>query len=161
MAIPVLFKRHFQVAYLVDDAKAGIEILSKHYGVEKWDLMDMAQIHGPGSAARFIGNAWVGDMMIEVIEPDEGADSIYRNWKKDSGLPLRFHHLGFLIDSAEEFEAAKRQLADSGFPIVVDGSFGEVLDYAYADTTSELGHYYELIRLKSDGDSFFGRIPVN
>ena len=161
MTTPVLFKRHFQVAYVTDDAKVAAEILGRHYGVTKWDLMDMAAIHGPGSAARIIGNAWVGDMMIEVIEPDENVESIYRNWRKDSTARVRFHHLGFLVDSAEEMEAAKRQLAASGFPIVVDGSFGEVLDYAYADTTAELGHYYEMIRLKEQGQSFFGRIPVN
>lgn len=157
----VLFKRHFQVAYVVDDARAAIEMLSRHYGVEKWDLLDMAAIHGEGASARLIGNAWVGDMMIEVIEPDEAVESIYQGWKKDSGQALRFHHLGFLVDTAEEFAAAKAQLAGEGLPIVVDGSFGEVLDFAYADTTGELGHYYEIIRLKSEGDSFFGRIPVN
>jgi catechol 2,3-dioxygenase-like lactoylglutathione lyase family enzyme len=157
----VLFKRHFQVAYVVDDARAAIEILGKRYGVEKWDLMDMAALHGPGASARFIGNAWVGDTMIEVIEPDESVESIYQGWKKDSGAALRFHHLGFLVDSAEEFDAAKAQLAGHGFPIVAGGSFGEVLDFAYADTTAELGHYYEIIRLKAQGDSFFGRIPVN
>lgn len=157
----VLFKRHFQVAYVVDDAKAAIEVLSRRYGVEKWDLMDMAELHGSGASARYIGNAWVGDAMIEVIEPDEAVESIYQGWKKDSGNLLRFHHLGFLVDSAEEFDAAKARLAAHGFPIVVDGSFGEVLDFAYADTTAELGHYYEIIRLKSQGDSFFGRIPVN
>lgn len=157
----VLFKRHFQVAYVVDDAKTALDALSSRYGVQKWDLMDMVAVHGEGSAARFIGNAWVGDTMIEVIEPDEAVESIYQGWRKDSGLALRFHHLGFLVDSAEEFAAAKAQLAGQGCPIVVDGSFGEVLDFAYADTTAELGHYYEIIRLKAEGDSFFGRIPVN
>lgn len=161
MMHPVLFKRHFQVAYVVDDARSAIELLSARYGVEKWDFLDMEQIHGPASPTRYIANAWVGDMMIEVIEPDETRDSIYRNWKKDSGQALRFHHLGFLADTAEDFSAAKRRLADSGLPIVADGSFGDVLEYAYADTTAELGHYYELIRLKAEGDSFFGRIPVN
>jgi Glyoxalase/Bleomycin resistance protein/Dioxygenase superfamily len=161
MTIPVLFKRHFQVAYVVDDAAKAADILGKRFGVSKWDLLDMIEIHGSGSAAQVIGNAWVGDMMIEVIEPQPGVASIYNDWKRDSGAAFRFHHLGFLIDSADEFTAAKRMLADSGFPIVVDGSFGEVLDYAYADTTAELGHYYEMIRLKAEGDTFFGRIPVN
>lgn len=161
MTLPVLFKRHFQVAYVADDVEAATLALGKRFGVSRWDILDMTAIHGPDSAMRLIGNAWVGDMMIEVIEPQPGIASIYTDWKKDSGAAFRLHHLGFLIDSAEEFAAAKRMLAQSGFPIVVDGSFGEVLDYAYADTTAELGHYYEMIRLKSEGDSFFGRIPVN
>jgi hypothetical protein len=161
MTLPVLFKRHFQVAYVVDDAAEAAAILGKRFGVSKWDLLDMVATHGPGSAARVIGNAWVGDMMIEVIEPQPGVASIYSDWKKDSGTAFRFHHLGFLIDCADEFAAAKRMLADSGFPIVVDGSFGEVLDYAYADTTAEQGHYSEMIHLKSEGTNFFGRIPIN
>ena len=157
----VQFKRHFQVAYLVDDAKAAIESLGHRFGVEKWDLMDMMALHGPDSPVRFIGNAWVGEMMIEVIEPDERIDSIYKDWKKDSSAALRFHHLGFLVDSTEEFEAAKAQLVAQGFPVVFDGSFGEVLDFCYVDTTAELGHYYEIIWLKPEGVNFFGRVPVN
>lgn len=157
----VQFKRHFQIAYLVDDAKAAIESLSHRFGVAKWDLMDMAALHGEDSPIRYIGNAWVGETMIEVIEPDESIDSIYSGWNKGSTATLRFHHLGFLVDSAEEFDAAKAQLASQGFPVVFDGSFGEVLDFCYVDTTAELGHYYEIIWLKPEGVSFFGRIPVN
>jgi hypothetical protein len=161
MSLPVLFKRHFQVAYVVDNAEAAIATLVKRYGVARWDMLDMIQIQGAASAARYIGNAWVGDMMIEVIEPNPAINSIYSNWQLDSGNTLRFHHLGFLMDSAEQFAAAKLQLAANGSPIVVDESFGAVLDYAYADTTAELGHYYEMILLKPEGESFFGRIPVN
>ena len=46
MTTPVLFKRHFQVAYVTDSAEAAIEILGRHYGVTKWDLLDMAAMHG-------------------------------------------------------------------------------------------------------------------
>ena len=161
MTIPVLFKRHFQVAYVVDNAKAAMDLFAGGYGVTKWDLMDMTEIHGAQSPVRFIATAWVGDTMIELIEPVPQAESIYRDWQRGSANPLRFHHLGFLVDNAEEFEAAKQQLAAIGAPIVMDGSFGEVLDFAYADTRSALGHYYEIIRLKADGASFFDRVPVN
>jgi hypothetical protein len=128
MSSPVLFKRHFQVAYVVDSAEAAIATLVKRYGIARWDLLEMTQIHGAASAARYIGKAWIGDLMIEVIEPNQAIESIYSIWQPDSGKALRFNHLGFLMKSADQFAAAKSQLAANGLPIVVDESFGEVLD---------------------------------
>lgn len=156
-----LFKRHFQVAYVAEDAKAAIASLRLRFDIAHWDVLDMKVIHGPEAPARYIANAWVGDIMIEVIEPDEVIDSIYRDWKSDSAAALRFHHLGFLVDTAEELDVAKAQFAGQGFPIVAEGSFGNVLDYAYADTTAELGHYYEMMFLKAEGEGFFEQIPNN
>ena len=121
----------------------------------------MTAVHGDQSPVRIIANAWLGDTMIEVIEANPDAESIYRGWHSDDSNPLRFHHFGYLLDTEKEFEAARAQLVASSFPIVSEGSFGEVLDYAYSDTTAVLGHYYELIRPKSEIASFFGRIPVN
>lgn len=158
---PVLFKRHFQIAYLVDDVEQAMSSLGRNHGITKWDLMDMKAAGAPHSPLQFIANAWAGEMMIELLQADEAVESLYSGWQRDKNLPLRLHHFGFLVDSAEQFSSHCRQLADNGSPIVVEGSFGDVLDYAYADTTAELGHYYEIIRLKSEGEAFFGRVPVN
>jgi hypothetical protein len=157
----VLFRRHFQIAYVVDDIEQAVAAFSKSHGIAHWDVMDTAAMAGPGAPLKSIANAWVGDAMIELIQPDEEVSSVYAGWQKQTGLPFRLHHLGFLVDSAEQLAAHRRQLAEQGYPIAMEGSFGDMLDFVYADTTADFGHYYELIWLRQEGEAFFGRIPVN
>ena len=158
----VLFRRHFQICYLVDDVKQAMASFGEKYGITKWHVMDMRAMMGEGSPARYLALAWAGDMMIELIEPDEAVPSIYQGWQKDSGQEARFHHLGFLVYTDEEFAAIKQKLVEQGFPIVAEAELGEVLKAAYMDTTKALGHFYELIYLP-DGESsqFFADVPVN
>jgi hypothetical protein len=156
-----LFQRHFQVAYVVDDIHAATAALRQSQGVSRWDVMDMTALAGPGQALKFIANAWSGDVMIELMQPDPAVASICNGWQQQSGSPLRLHHLGFLVDSAEQMAEHRQHLSENGHSIVADGSFGDELDFAYADTTALLGHYYEIIWLKKRGDNFFSRIPVN
>lgn len=156
-----LFKRHFQTAYVAANAKAAVATFSSRFGIAKWDIMDMQALHGAASPAKMICTAWVGEMMIELIEPNPAVPSIYCDWNAPEDNNLRLHHLGFLVDSEHALSETKTHLMGQGFPIVMDGSFGDVLDFAYADTRSALGHYYEIIWPKEQGDSFFSRIPVN
>jgi len=157
----ILFKRHFQTAYVVDDVKQSAAVLAANYGIKHWDIMDMVALVGPCQPLMFIANAWVGYMMFELMQPDENVTSIYTGWQKQSNATFRLHHLGFLVDSDAQMTEHKQQLIGNGQPIVSEGSFGDVLDFAYADTTLEMGHFYELIHLKAEGKSFFDRIPVN
>jgi len=156
-----IFKGHFQVAYVAADAKQATERLGTHFGIANWSFLDMKAAHGAESAVTRIGMAWVGDMMIEVIEPDPVYESIYQGWLKGGSSPLRFHHLGYFVDSKEALAAIRQQLIDQGHPIVMEGSFGDLLDFAYADTTAELGHYCEFIRPSAEGRAFFDQVPVN
>ena len=159
----VLFKRHFQIAYLVDDIHAGMAEFAAKYAITRWHVMDMIAMHGPDAPTRFLALAWTDEeLMVELIEPIETVPSIYQNWRKDSGQSARFHHLGFLVESDEEFAAITRTLGDAGSPVAAEGSAGDVLEFAYIDTTDALGHYYELIYLKGEGKTqFFAPVPMN
>lgn len=158
----ILFKRHFQICYLVDDAQAGMAEFGEKYGITKWHVMDMSAA-GPDAPTRAIALAWAEEgLMIELIEPNEAVPSIYVNWRRDSGESARFHHLGFLVDSDEEYDAIKQKLLGAGYPVAAEGSFGDVLQFLYMDTTRTLGHYYELIYLKGEGKTqFFAPVPMN
>ena len=74
MSIPVLFKQHFQIAYVVRNLDAARARLAREFGIIEWDVMDMTALMGPGHATRFIGNSFVGDMMSKV--PTEVTDAI-------------------------------------------------------------------------------------
>lgn len=158
----VLFKRHFQIAYVVDNIDAGIAEFTSKYAVAKWHVMDLVAFNGPESAVRHIALAWTdAELMVELIEPNPAVASIYSNWRPDLAGP-RFHHLGFLVDSDAEFAAIRRQFEVAGCPVAAEGSAGDMLDFAYIDTSRTLGHYYELIHLKGEGRTqFFRPVPHN
>ena len=158
----VLFKKHFQVCYLVDDAHQSMADFGEKYGISQWQVLDLKEMMGDEAPGRYITLAWIGDMMIELIEPIETVPSIYSGWQKESGQAARFHHLGFLVYSEEEFTAAKQQLVSQGFPIAAETDMGEILKSAQIDTTSALGHYYELIYLLGgEANQFFAGVPFN
>lgn len=159
----ILFKRHFQVAYLVDDVHAAMAEWREKYGLSNWHVMDMVAMLGEDATSRYIALAWTDErLMLELIEPIETMPSIYQNWRRDSGLANRFHHLGFLMESDEEFAATKRELVEAGSPLAIEGAVGDILEYAYLDTTAAFGHYYELIYLKGEGRTqFFAPVPRN
>jgi hypothetical protein len=161
MAVPVLFRKHFQIAYVFRDARHAMARFGKRMGVAKWDLLDMVALTGADSAVRYIANAYAGDVMIELIEPFPERPSIYRDWIPASDDAARFHHLGFLAETQDAWRAAVDLLAEDGFAVVHTGSYGDLLDFQYVDTVKELGHFYELIHLKPGGVEFFARIPNN
>ncbi|NLR72812.1 VOC family protein [Novosphingobium sp. ERN07] len=159
----VLFKRHFQIAYLVDDIRAGMDEFAAKHGVSNWHLMDMAALYGEGSPTNAIALAWTdADLMVELIEPNPAVESIYSNWRPDLGAGARLHHLGFKPETDAEFDAIIAQLGAGGCPVSTEGTAGDALRYAYIDTTRALGHYYELILLKGEGGkAYFAPVPQN
>ena len=157
----VLFQKHFQIAYVVRNLEAARARFARDFGIAEWDVMDMAALLGPGHGTRFIGNAFAGDVMIELIEPDPDAETLFRDWIPEAEDGSRLHHLGFLVHSDAAYHSAIARMDAAGFPAAHSGSFGDNLDFHYADTTAQLGHYYELINLKPAGEQFFARIPRN
>ncbi|MBV9842747.1 MAG: VOC family protein [Sphingomonadaceae bacterium] len=161
MSLPALFGDHFQIAYVVRDTQAAIDVFTRRFGVKQWHVMDMVAVHGEQSAIRAISLAWSGDVMIELIEPVPGKASIYTDYTPATQDGIRLHHFGFLIPTMEEFEETVRLLDAAGFPTAAAGQFGDQLHFHYADTTPALGHYYELIHLPPAGANFFAAVPKN
>jgi hypothetical protein len=158
MATPLLFQRHFQLAYVTHDLAAAQAVMADHYGITRWQVLDLGAM-GDQSPASRIAMTWVGDRMIEVIEANAAVQSLYTAWMPQGDAALRFHHLGFLIDDADAYVRAREHLTGCGHVIAAEGSFGDTLDYFYADTTAALGHFYEVIRLKPAGQDFFKHVP--
>lgn len=158
----ILFKQHFQLAYVVDSVDAALAEWRDSYGITKWHVMDMKALYGEQSPIRYIALAWTDQgLMVELIEPVPGADSIYKDWRTGCASS-RFHHLGFMIESDGEFAAVKDRFVQAGCPIATEGSAGDMLDFAYVDTTASFGHYCELIYLKGEGKTqFFADVPYN
>ena len=156
MTIPVVFRNHFQLGYVVRNLDPAIEEMRGKFGVAKWQVNVL-----PKSApARVLGFAYVQQVMIELIEARPERETIYRDWIPEFDAAARLHHLGYMIDSDEEWRATIGQFEGSGFRSALTDS-SDFFDYYYADTVAQLGHYCELIRLKPAGRAFWANVPRN
>ncbi len=157
MSIPLVFRNHFQMGYVVRDVSKAAAALRDQFGVGQWQIRRMPD-SAPSSALAF---AYVQQTMIELVEARPSQDTIFREWLPDSDSMARFHHLGYMIDSEEQWRETIDQLESAGVRAAFAGSAGDLLDYYYADTVAHLGHYCELVRLKPAGLNYFSRVPHN
>lgn len=157
MSIPVVFRDHFQHAYVVRNIEKAMANFRDKYGVSKWQVMPMPE----GSPVGALGLAYVQNVMIELIEAAPGHDTIYRDWIPESETAAKFHHLGFLIESDEDYRKTIAQFEAAGIGAAFAGSSGDILDFHYADTVAQFGHYCELVHLRPAGRDFFSQVPHN
>jgi hypothetical protein len=152
-----LFAKHFQISYVVRDAERVMAHLGERHGVARWHQLELQ----PEWPVSMIALAYIDDMMIELIQAHPERPSLYTGWEPEAADGMRLHHLGFYAKSDAEWNSATEQLAANGYPVVITESFPDVLDYQYSDTTAVFGHYYELVRLRAQGEAIFASIPRN
>jgi hypothetical protein len=157
MTLPALFRDHFQTAYVVRNLDGAIGRFRDRLGVAQWHVMPLP----PGGPVARIGLAWVQELMIELIEALPDQPSIYQRWVPETDTAARFHHHGFLIDGDDDYQRAAEQFTAAGYAAAMSGSAGDILDFHYADTVAELGHYCELVHLRSGHKDFFAPVPRN
>jgi len=158
MKPPVLFRHHFQLGYVIRDLEGALRTMRERFGVTEWQVNHLPAT-APGRALAF---AYVGGMMIELVDIRPEQDTIYRGGVPEHDDELRLHHLGYLIESEAEWHAEIRTFEAAGFNPALVGHAGDLLEWYYADTVAALGHYTELIRYKSEaGRAYWVNVPHN
>ena len=140
-----------QVAMLVEDLEASVQMWSTALGLSDWKIYTYSQDNvadpmyrgQPGKFKMRLAIAGTSPQ-IELIQPLEGP-SIYHDWIAEHGYGM--HHLGFFVPSVE---SAMRSLEEDGFEIIQSGR-GYGLDYdggfAYIETPGTLGLVLEAIEV--------------
>ncbi|MBG6120062.1 MULTISPECIES: VOC family protein [unclassified Sphingobium] len=157
--IPHLYGRFFQLGYVTRDLDTAIAAYRERFGATEFMInAPPPRADGSLSATRRIGLAYIDDVMIELIEPESSMATIYDDAVPEAPGAIALHHLGFLVD---DHQATVDRMAALGYAVPAAGSFGDVLDYSYADTRADLGHYSEFIRLGEQGRQMFAAVPRN
>lgn len=148
----------FQLGYVSHDLERAIAHYQEHHGIERFAMFDnRAMLEAEGSDAPFmrVALAYLGPVMIELIEPEPGRDSIYAHaLRADGGIAL--HHLGYLVEPAA-FAGLEADLVanDVDIPIVRRGSMALL----YADTRPMSGLFSEFVQRSDALDAFFADVP--
>lgn len=157
MNLPMLSRGLFHTGYAVRDVDAAIATLAAQFGVRDWKVVRLPEETG-GRALAF---AYVGDMMIELIDTVPGGVPIYADWIPQDETTLRLHHLGHFVDNRTEFDSVARHFEGLGIAMVIDDEMGDILHYRYFDTVALLGHYCEFVLMKPGGETFWADVPRN
>lgn len=153
-----MFGGFFQIGYATRDLDAAMALYRRRFGEIEFLAYEPGVVNGQPSPTRRIGLAYIGETMIELIEPDPGQKTIFDAALPDRGGPIGLHHLGYLTD---DHDAMLRRLAGMGCDVVLEDRIEGFLDYSYADTRCDFGHFSEFIRLDSAGQDFFAQVPRN
>lgn len=147
----------FQLGYVTEDIEAAARYFAEHFGMERFHFVRGQE--GNRNGERRISLAYLKDMMIELIEPGDKPEALYKEALKRGNGGIALHHHGYLVEDDATWDAVEQAIEARGIPITRQGSAGTHLDYIYVDTTASLGHHIEYIRLGPTGKEFFAPAP--
>jgi hypothetical protein len=152
-----LFGGFFQLGYVTQELDAACDAFRTRFADIEFQKIDPQPLEdGVVPPTKRIALAYIDDVMVELIEPNSEQKTIYDEHIPAEPGAIKLHHLGYLID---DYAETLGQLQAAGHPVPLHGSFGDALDYIYADTRPELGHYTEFIRLGDAGRAHFDSLP--
>lgn len=154
-----LFKNFFQLGYATSDLDQAMTALRESHGIDKFKVMRDA---GTKEMNTHIALAYVGDLMIELIEPCGGNDGFYRDLLPADEFAIRHHHMGYHVEDEAQWQGLQATIAKHNFTKVVSGDVPGLLRFAYIDNRKQIGHYLEYILTTPAGSAaFFGDVPRN
>lgn len=141
-----------QICFVVHDLDEAIAYWRRVNGVERWSKayhLARGQVDKKywGEAEDFqfsCAYGFAGDTLIELAEHD-GGRSVYKDWLDEHGESM--HHVGFRLETMDEYAAALRHYAEAGLVTAMEGWFQAPdgnCKWCYVDTRKQIGCYTEL-----------------
>ena len=138
-----------QVAIVVENLDDGMARYRSILGVEPWTvyrfepptLTDTTYRGEPTAYGMVLALGYVGDTMIELIEPTIGPN-VYEDHLDEHGEGL--HHVAYFGWDADEAADVIEEFESHGMPVIQRGTY-EGTDFWYFDTQDELnGTMFEI-----------------
>jgi hypothetical protein len=147
-----------QMAYVVEDIHKAIEMWVKRLNVGPWFLLDSftgidALYRGqPTDNSVSLAMSFAGHMMVELIQEQQAAPSVYREIIEKCGYG--FHHWGL---ATTDFDASLAEYEAAGYELAFYAKVPTGMRVAYMDTTRDMPGMVELIELGGGFDEVFSR----
>src|SRR6185369_14951139 len=138
-----LFGTLFQAAYVTNDVVRAMAEFSSAYGIQRFLGPNPFELRSGGQSMKIkTALAFVGPTMVELIEPDGGADGLYRDFLPKNDFAIRHHHYASLVENDAQWTDLVQRIENSKRRVVLDGDMSGVR-FMYIDTLKHLGHYME------------------
>jgi len=153
----------YQIAFVTTDLDEAMGLFAETYGIRKFKIKrDVRSAPGMPRMSVHIAHAYVGPMMIELIQPAGGEDKLYRDILPIDEFAIRPHHFGFMVRSEQELERISAALDARNVPIAFGTAQPGIARAVYADARTTLGHYLEYVYLEPDArHGYYAQVPHN
>ncbi len=157
--MPGLQHGFFQLGYVTTDLDAALAVYRDRFAAPRFWVFDNAAARPDDPYPNRVGLAWIGETMVELIQPIREAAPLYAPAMPAKGI--RLHHLGYLVGDQARWDEVMAALEAENMAILRHGKAGESLEYVYADAVEHLGHHLEYVWTKSGQPDFFADVPRN
>ena len=156
------FGRIFQLGYVTDDLDHAIHAY-RSLGVTQFRIVEVGAAAGrPGPYGARIGMAWLGELMVELIQPVGAPAPVYVDDLPPPGSRrCTFNHVGLAVRDRAAWDGLTAELERQSLPIAWHGSDPARFDVAYVDTRPLIGHYSEFIHVCPLLAEMFAQVPRN
>lgn len=154
----------FQLAHVTTSLDRAMEDFGRTMGLRDYlQMRDHSVITRNGQRAHMhVALAWLGDLMIELIEPIGGDDRVYREPLIGQDYAVRHHHMGRIFPNDEEFDRAMAELTAAGVDFPISATLEETNGKCrvnYADLRPQLGYYIENLMFTPSGLEWLNSVP--
>ena len=147
----------FQIAYVTNDIERALGVFAEQYGVKEWRRMEGELKDGGHIRVEF---GWAGGSLFEVTEATGAGSELYRQGLPADEFAIRFHHLGFIVQSADDWQALLKEIDTGGVKVVNETNVPGFLQARIVEAPN-LGHWIEYIFPEAGGLAFFQGSPSN
>ncbi|KEQ53191.1 VOC family protein [Sphingobium chlorophenolicum] len=150
-----LFDGFYQMGFVARDLDRATAALGQRFGITHFRRKR-------SSPTMDAAHAWVGAIMLELIQIGPGAPDIYEAYVPDDPSAVRLHHHGFRAADAAAWESINRRIDAVGLATPMRGAVMDgQLNYIYADTRADTGVYSEFVYLTGAATSIYDDVPHN
>ena len=151
----LLLAEHFQMAYVTTDIDRACELFCSRLGIRKFARLEGQLVAGGHIRTEL---AWVGSIMYELISASGPGSELYMaRLPQGQGFAMKHHHLGFLLQSQQQWDAMIARTLQLGWSIPHRND-NPLVEVCFVDAP-ELGHYLEYFLPKQAGLDFFNGVP--
>jgi hypothetical protein len=157
-----IFGPHLQTAYVTTDLTEAMQQFASLYGIASFVGPNLIRMQTGSGAAMAVKTAlaFSGPSMIELIEPDGGADDLYRNFLPSTGFAIRHHHYAAEVENDAQWQDLLEQVEKNRHPVALRGD-QQGVKFLYIDTHKQLGHYIEYLYFYDQSQFSLAAIPRN
>lgn len=158
----LITRQPLQLSYVTTDIEQAMAHYARELNATEFSVTDRemqaTSAHADVTLQLRLAMGFVGDSMVELIQPLSGATDLYTRLLPEDKFGISFHHFGYVVDPAVEWDDFRANIDDG--EIALEGR-GDP-SFVYLDTYQTLGHYLEYLHFSQERYlGWIERIPRN
>ncbi len=148
------FRNMYQMGFIVGGMQQAQAYMRQRFGIERFRVLGISDDF-------IIGHAYIGDIMIELIQIGESGPSYLASHRPEDADGVVFHHHAYRVFDKADWEALSCSADETGLPVYRQSVMNGDLQTIFVDLRSELGLYAEYVYLTGNMRGYYDDVPRN